>query len=186
MKPAVFIDKDGTLVHDVPYNVSPARIAVREEAGDALRRLQRAGYELVLVSNQAGVALGHFEERALDDVWTHLRERLSADGVDLCAFYYCPHHPQGEVAPYASDCDCRKPKPGMLRRAAQELGIDLERSWMLGDILDDIEAGHRAGCRSVLLDVGSETEWRESELRTPEFRARDLDRAAHFILASTT
>lgn len=178
VKAAVFIDKDGTLVHDVPYNVDPTRIAVREEAGEALRRLQRAGFELVLVSNQAGVALGHFDEDALDEVWSHLRERLSGDGVDLSAFYYCPHHPAGE-------CDCRKPKPGMLQRAAQERNIDLARSWMLGDILDDVEAGHRAGCRSVLLDVGSETEWREGELRTPAFLARDLERAAHFILASS-
>lgn len=185
MKPAVFIDKDGTLVVDVPYNVDPEQIRLRDDAGPALRRLQRAGYELVLVSNQAGVALGHFPESALDTMWTHLRAELADCGVELSGIYYCPHHPEGRVAGYAADCGCRKPQPGLLQRAAAECQLDLQRSWMLGDILDDVEAGRRAGCRAVLLDVGSETEWRESPLRTPEFMARDLDKAAHYIVAST-
>lgn len=179
MKAAVFIDKDGTLVEDVPYNVDPARICLRAEAGPALRRLQRAGFELVLVSNQAGIALGRFEEHALEGVWSCLRARLAAHGVALSAIYYCPHHPQG-------GCECRKPRAGLLRRAARERDIDLARSWMLGDILDDVEAGRRAGCRAVLLDVGSETEWRAAPLRTPEFTARDLDAASHYIVASAT
>jgi len=185
MKAAVFIDKDGTLVKDMPYNTDPAHVQLREEAVDALRRLQAAGFELVLVSNQAGVALGRFAERRLERLWLHLRKTLAHAGVDLAAFYYCPHHPQGAVPAYAVECDCRKPKPGMLERAARERNIDLARSWMIGDILDDVEAGHRAGCRAIMLDVGSETEWHESPLRAPEFYARDLDAASHYILAST-
>lgn len=184
-KAAVFIDKDGTLIPDVPYNVDPAKIGLRPKAGMALRRLQNAGYELVLISNQSGVALGRFEESALNPVWASLRAQLAGERVDLSAIYYCPHHPAGEIPQYAAECECRKPRPGLLQRAAQERRIDLQRSWMLGDILDDVEAGRRAGCRTVLLDVGSETEWRESPLRTPDFMARDLDAASHYILAST-
>ena len=181
-KAAVFIDKDGTLVHDVAFNVDPSQIRLREGVGDALRRLGEHNYELVLVSNQAGVALGRFDEDALQFVWTRLQSLLSEEGARLDAFYYCPHHPEGQVAPYAIACDCRKPAAGMLTRAAQERGIDLEASWMVGDILDDVEAGHRAGCRSILLDVGSETEWIASSLRTPDHIARDLgDVTAHIL-----
>jgi D-glycero-D-manno-heptose 1,7-bisphosphate phosphatase len=180
VKRAVFIDKDGTLLHDVPYNVDPARIAMRAEAGPALRELRRAGYELVLVTNQAGVALGRFPEAALTRLWRAIAEQLAAEDVALTGVYYCPHHPDG-LGHYAQHCDCRKPAPGLLRAAAAAHGIDLARSWMLGDILDDVEAGHRAGCRSVLLDVRSETEWRLSPLRTPDYVAPDLRHASRFI-----
>src|SRR5581483_11142184 len=103
-------------------------------------------------------------------------------GVPLAGFYYCPHHPQGQVNSYAVTCRCRKPAPGMLRRAAADLGIDLAESWMLGDILDDIEAGRRADCRTVLIDNGNETEWRRGRGRRPHYRAGDLAEAARLIL----
>jgi D,D-heptose 1,7-bisphosphate phosphatase len=177
---AVFIDKDGTLVHDVPYNVDPARLKLREDAGAALRALQEAGYELVLVTNQAGVALGRFPETALAPLWDAIGTELGAHGVRLGGVYYCPHHPQGR-GEYGRSCDCRKPQPGLLRRAAAAHDIDLASSWMIGDILDDVEAGHRAGCRSVLLDVQSETEWQLTPLRTPDFVAPDLTAASRHI-----
>lgn len=179
---AVFIDKDGTLVHDVPYNVDPDHIALRDDAGEALQRLSRAGYALVLVTNQAGVAKGLFPEERLPPVWATLNERLAAYGVAFDGIYYCPHHPLGNVPAYAIPCDCRKPRPGLLRRAAIEHGYDLARSWMIGDILDDVEAGHRAGCRAVLLDVGSETEWQPGPYRRPDYVATTLSDAANHIL----
>ena len=184
MKAAIFIDKDGTLIHDLPYNTDPLNLQLREEAGTALRALQNAGYELILVSNQAGVALGHFEESALDAVWQALREQLRRYAVQLSAVYYCPHHPAGRVPRYALACDCRKPRPGLLRRAARERDIDLARSWMIGDILDDIEAGRRAGCRTALLDVGSETQWRRGALRTPHYVASSLVRVSNHIIGA--
>ena len=180
MKPAVFIDKDGTLVHDVPYNVDPERLELRDDAGAALRALQDAGYALILVTNQAGVALGRFPESALPPLWRAIAERLEENGVELTAVYHCPHHPAGAGA-YAQQCDCRKPQDGLLRRAASAHGIDLARSWMIGDILDDVEAGHRAGCRTVLLDVQSETEWQMTPLRTPDYVAPDLATASRYI-----
>lgn len=182
---AVFIDKDGTLIHDVPYNVDAARIRLREDAAAALHVLQESGYALILVSNQPGVARGLFAEEALNAVWRHLRAELGRHGVRLAGIYYCPHHPQGSHPYYAHACTCRKPQPGMLMRAAVEHGIDLGRSWMIGDILDDVEAGHRTGCRSVLLDVGSETEWRAGPLRRPDFAAPSLTAAAAHILSAT-
>lgn len=183
VKPAIFVDKDGTLIHDVPYNVDPDRVRLREGAINALRRLQAAGYALVLVSNQPGVALGRFDERRLAALWDHLREALDAGGVRFEAFHYCPHHPHGTVAGYDKACTCRKPQAGLLLQAASEQYLDLGQSWMVGDILDDIEAGHRAGCRSVLLDVGSETEWQDSPERRPDAVALDWEAVADTIVS---
>ncbi|MDT3671150.1 MAG: HAD family hydrolase [Aromatoleum sp.] len=180
---AVFIDKDGTLIHDVPYNVDPARIRLRDDAGTALARLQRHGFHLILITNQPGVALELFEHDALEAVWAKIALDLSAFGVVLDAVYHCPHHPEGSDARYALACDCRKPEPGLLLRAAHEHRLDLGRSWLIGDILDDVEAGRRAGCRTVLLDVGSETEWRGGRLREPDRVAKSLTEAVDAILA---
>lgn len=177
MSPAVFLDKDGTLIEDVPYNVDPARIRLAPHAAQALRRLRGRGYRLIVVSNQSGVALGRFAESALDGVAHRLDELLTPHGAAPEAFYWCPHAPD-------DGCDCRKPLPGMLQRAARERGIDLGRSWMVGDILHDIEAGHRAGCRAVLIDNGNETEWDLSGLRRPDGRVADLAQAARLICAA--
>jgi D-glycero-D-manno-heptose 1,7-bisphosphate phosphatase len=180
-RPAVFIDKDGTLVRDVPYNVDPARLEFTTGAVGALARLAAAGYALIVVSNQPGVALGHFTQSDLDTLAHHLKERLADAGVPITGFYTCPHRPPAQSG-VGVGCACRKPAPGLLLRAARELAIALDASWMIGDILDDVEAGHRAGCRTVLLDVGNETEWRLSSLRAPTVRAKDLAQAAQAIL----
>jgi histidinol-phosphate phosphatase family protein len=181
---AVFLDKDGTLINDVPYNVDPDLVRLREGAGEALRRLAGAGYRLVVVSNQSGVARGLFAESALAAVERRLRALLWDEGVSLDAFAACTHLLGGAVARYAVDCACRKPKPGLLLDVADRLGLDLERSWMVGDILDDVEAGRSAGCRTVLLDAGTETEWILTPRRVPHDVAPDLPAAADAILAA--
>ena len=178
---AVFLDKDGTLVENVPYNADPAKIRLAAGAGQALRVMQAAGYRIFVVSNQSGVARGYFPETALAGVLKRLRELLDAQGVDLAGFYYCPHHPQGAVTTYATGCTCRKPEPGLILRAATEHEVDLEKSWLVGDILDDVEAGRRAGCRTILIDNGNETEWRNGADRTPDFKVADLPAAARVI-----
>ena len=183
---AVFLDKDGTLIEDVPYNVDPKKIVLAPGAVEGLTALHESGYSLVIVSNQSGVARGLFPEPALREVERTLRRMLAEFGVPLAGFYYCPHHPDGTVASQAIICPCRKPAPGLLRRAADELGIELARSWMVGDILDDIEAGRRAGCRTVLIDNGNETEWHGGKHRRPHYVAADLSEAARLILAAAT
>jgi D-glycero-D-manno-heptose 1,7-bisphosphate phosphatase len=178
---AVFLDKDGTLVDDVPYNVDPALLTLAQNAGPALRLLRSLGYRLYLVSNQSGVARGLFEEAALAPLFARLDALLAGEGVALDGVFWCPHHPQGTVAPYALECACRKPRPGMLQRAAALDGVDLAESWMVGDILDDVEAGRRAGCRTALIDNGNETEWLLSPQRMPHLYAPDLLAAAQGI-----
>jgi len=179
---AVFLDKDGTLIEDVPYNVDPALIRLTAGAVDGLRALHDAGYLLIVVSNQSGIARGYFQEQALGAVEARLRSMLDAAGVPLAGFYYCPHHPDGCVDAYSVECECRKPAPGLLSRAARDHGVSLGRSWMVGDILHDVEAGWRAGCRTILLDVGHETEWEITPARIPDFTVASLDAAARLII----
>jgi D,D-heptose 1,7-bisphosphate phosphatase len=150
-------------------------------AGAALRLLARLDYRLFVLSNQDGIAFGRFPESAMDAVCDRLQDLLFREQLQLEAFYYCPHHPDAIVADYASDCACRRPKPGLLLKAAQDHGIDLRASWMIGDVLHDVEAGNRAGCRTVLLDNGNETEWRLGPRRIPTRMAPDLYSAAVLI-----
>lgn len=185
MSRAVFLDKDGTLVENVPYNVDLVRIRLAPGAGPALRGLVALGYELVVITNQSGVARGLFPEAALAGVERQLARLLETEGVRLSGFYYCPHHPEGSVGGFAHACECRKPLAGLLQRAADDHAFDLSQSWMVGDILNDVEAGHLAGCRSILIDNGGETEWEMNPLRTPDFIARNLEEAASQIRAAT-
>jgi D-glycero-D-manno-heptose 1,7-bisphosphate phosphatase len=183
MKKAVFLDKDGTLVEDVPYSCDVNRIRLMPGVRQGLRRLDAAGYLLIVVSNQSGVAHGLFSVEALSGVEMKLRALLADADIRLDGFYYCPHHPDGRVFAYATACDCRKPSPGLFMQATSDWAIDLTASWMVGDILHDVEAGRRAGCRTILLDNGHETEWHLGAYRCPDYVAADLDAAADIILA---
>jgi len=184
-KAFVFFDKDGTLLNDVPYNVDPALMQLAPGAGDALRELAAHGFRIAIVSNQSGVARGYFPIEALVEVEARLHELFADMGVTLESFLYCPHHPDGPVREYAVRCECRKPAPGMIQNAASQLGADLTRSWMVGDILDDVEAGRRAGCRTILIDNGHENEWCLDDLRRPHHVAPALLAAAHIIRANS-
>lgn len=181
MMKAIFLDKDGTLIDDLPYNVEQSRITLCAGVGSGLRLLARLDYKLFVVTNQDGVAHGYFREADVEGVAHRLTELLFRERLNLEGFYYCPHHPDGSVAPYARDCNCRKPKPGMLLQAAHDHGIDLHASWMIGDILHDVEAGNRAGCRTLLIDNDNETEWRLGPKRIPTRMAPDLYAAAVLI-----
>jgi histidinol-phosphate phosphatase family protein len=178
---AIFLDKDGTLVEDVPYNVNPDLLTLTWQAGPGLQMLQQLGYALFVITNQSGIAHGLFVEEALDPIQRRLTELLAQYGVQLNGFYYCPHSPDGVIGRYAVSCMCRKPLPGMLLRAASEHGIDLAHSWMIGDILNDVEAGRRAGCQTAFVDNGHETEWNLNSLRTPHLTAPNLYVAAQII-----
>ena len=179
---AVFLDKDGTLVEDIQYNVDPDRIRLVEGALEALRLLQDQGYQLIVVSNQSGIARGLFEEHDLHEVRQRIRELLSPAGIVLTDFYYCPHHPEGKVQKYAVDCFCRKPQPGMLYRAAMEHDVRLADSWMVGDTLHDVEAGNRAGCKTILINNQHETDLMVNTIRRPRFVVKNLEEAARAVL----
>lgn len=181
MNKAVFIDKDGTLIPDIPYNVQPDLITLEKRVAEGLRIFARSGYLLVIISNQSGVAREYFEEAALQPVKEKITDLLEKEGITLHGFYYCPHHPQGKLAGYAVECSCRKPAPGMILEAAKALQIDLAASWMIGDILNDVEAGNRAGCRTVLINNGNETEWVNGEWRKPTLFTGDVWEAALLI-----
>jgi D-glycero-D-manno-heptose 1,7-bisphosphate phosphatase len=180
-RPAVFIDKDGTLVHNVPYNVDPARLSFMPGAPEALAALSLAGFALVVVTNQSGLAEGRFSAAAFARLRAALRQRLrEAAGVELTGFLHCPHAPDADGRPA---CLCRKPLPGMLLRAARVHGLDVAASWIVGDTLDDIEAGRRCGSRGLLLDTGGETLWKRSPLRAPHQVLSSWLDVAELILA---
>jgi D-glycero-D-manno-heptose 1,7-bisphosphate phosphatase len=182
LRRAVFLDKDGTLVENVPYNVDPARVRLLPGVLAGLRMLSRAGFALVVVSNQPGVALGRFPVAALDRLARCLDELMRGAGVSILDYRWCTHHPDGSESAHAIACTCRKPQPGLLLDAAQRHDLDLAESWIIGDILDDVEAGRRAGCRGVLVDGGGETQWRPGPLRVPEAIVPRFDQAAEFVL----
>jgi D,D-heptose 1,7-bisphosphate phosphatase len=183
MNKAVFLDKDGTLIPDIPYNVDPEKITLSSNLVTGLTSFQNEGYQLIIISNQAGVARGYFTEDKLGAVADKMKELFALNGLKLDDFYYCPHHPDGMMTGYNIACDCRKPAPGMLLKAAAEHGISLERSWMIGDILNDVEAGNRAGCKTVLIDNGNETEWVEGPYRKPTITCKTINEAATRLIS---
>jgi histidinol-phosphate phosphatase family protein len=176
MQKAVFLDKDGTIIHDVPYNIDPSKIELTPGCAEALLRLHLAGLQLIVISNQPGLAKGIFSLQDLRKAERFLARRLASFGIPIKTFYYCPHHPGGGVP-----CACRKPAPGLIEQAAREHDLDLAHSWMIGDILNDIEAGRRAGCRTILINNGNETERVRSSLRTPDHMVPGLAEAADII-----
>lgn len=182
MNKAVFIDKDGTLIENIPFNVDTNKVRFTHGAVEALAQLKQFGFLLILVSNQSGVARGLFTEEALHRLQDGLQKKLASEGVPIDGFFFCPHHPEGKLPAYAMECECRKPKPGMILAAAKQYNVELSRSWMIGDILDDIEAGNKAGCKTILIDNGNETLWKFSEYRLPGAIVTDLLQAAKRII----
>ncbi|WP_331772919.1 HAD family hydrolase (plasmid) [Embleya sp. NBC_00888] len=154
-RPAVFLDRDGTLTEPRHYPSRPEHLVLQGGIGPPLRILQEAGYALVVATNQSGIARGLFTLADLDAMHRRLRSMLVDVGVRIDGIYACPHHPEGTVPPHTIACHCRKPEPGLLHQAARELHLDLTRSWMLGDSPCDTEAGNRAGCRTIFVGPGA-------------------------------
>jgi D-glycero-D-manno-heptose 1,7-bisphosphate phosphatase len=154
MRRAVFLDRDGTLAEEANYLASLDRLSLFPYAADAVRLLNRGGFAVVVITNQAGIARGIIREEFVGEVHEHIGRELAAGGARIDGFYYCPHHPHGIVEKYRGACDCRKPQPGMLRRAAADLDLDLASSFIVGDRLLDIEAGRAVGARGILVRTG--------------------------------
>ena len=183
---AVFIDRDGTISEEVGYVNHPSRYRVFPYAAEAVRLLNEAGWLAILITNQAGVARGYFAEEMIGRVHDVLSEELRRGGARLDAIYYCPHHPSVGEPPYRQACDCRKPRPGLIRRAAREHDIDASASWMVGDRYGDVEFAHAAGVRSAFVLSGYGLgEWehqRQAWKLQPEVVADDLLDAVRKIL----
>ncbi len=177
---AVFLDRDGTLVEPRHYPSSAVELVLYPDLVPELRHLSKAGFRLAVITNQSGVARGYFTEDDLTAMHDSLRDELRSEGVEVDGFFYCPHHPDGVVPELSFACACRKPEPGMLLEAAERLRVDLESSWYVGDILNDVEAGNRAGCRTILVDLGTESA-PDSPRRTPHYVARDSAHALRII-----
>jgi D-glycero-D-manno-heptose 1,7-bisphosphate phosphatase len=151
---AVFLDRDGTLIEEIGYLDRLDRVAFFPFSVDAVRLLNRAGFKVVVVTNQAGIGRGFFDEAFVEDTHRALSERLAAGGAAIDAFYFCPHHPEATRPGYKQACDCRKPQPGLLKRAAHDHDIDLAASFVVGDRGHDIAAGVAVGARGVLVRTG--------------------------------
>jgi histidinol-phosphate phosphatase family protein len=147
LRPAVFLDRDGTIIDDVGYLADPAGISFYPGVPEALKRLQDGGFLLIVITNQSGIGRGFFDEETALAVNLIMLRMLKEKGVVLAAIYYCPHHPE-------DNCDCRKPELLMVQRALGDLGIDPSRSWVVGDIDKDVHTGTRAGLGSILVDTG--------------------------------
>ncbi len=179
---AVFLDRDGCLVRDVRHGADPAAMALLPGVAEALGAFAAFGYRLVVVTNQSGVARGLFTLGEARAMARRLAALLEPAGVRLAGYFLCPHHPEGSIPELAVRCDCRKPEPALLARAAGELHLDLSRSWMIGDTLADVAAGESAGARSVLVDIGSQS--LPDDAAPPYLIARSPAHAAALILAA--
>jgi D-glycero-D-manno-heptose 1,7-bisphosphate phosphatase len=182
----VFIDRDGTLTDEVGYVNHPRRLRLLPRSAEAIRRLNAAGIPAIVATNQAGLARGYFTEQVMHAVNDELVCQLGDAGAKLDGLYVCTHHPTAGVPPYRADCECRKPKAGLLTRAARELGLDLAASTMIGDKASDLEAGRAAGTRAVLVLTGyglGDWEYQREVFRVPpDYVASDLLAAVEWIL----
>jgi histidinol-phosphate phosphatase family protein len=175
-KAAVFVDRDNTIIADVKYCNDPDKVQLLAGAAEGLRQLSRAGYFVVIVTNQSGIGRGYFDEQQLKAVHARMREELHARGADFDALYYCPHIPE-------DSCSCRKPRPGLLLRAASELDLDLNLSYTIGDNGKDIEAGRAAGTRTVLIRTQDGTSKNSEYALSPaDIEATSIEDAAGIIL----
>jgi len=183
-RPAVFLDRDGTIVREADYMRSVSQLRLLPGAAEAIRRLNEAGFAIVVTTNQSGIARGLLTEADLAEIHAALTNRLARRGARLDGIYYCPHHPQAALPAYRKRCRCRKPAPGLLLRAARELGLDLSRSFAVGDSRRDVEAGKRAGCSTILVRTGygAEAAGAPGGESTPDHVADSLAHAVPWIL----
>jgi D-glycero-D-manno-heptose 1,7-bisphosphate phosphatase len=178
MNKAVFIDRDGTISEEVGYINHASRFRLFPYSASAIKLLNDNGWLAIITTNQAGVARGYFTEEMISTVHQRLTDGIESEGAKLDGIYYCAHHPSLGEAPYRLECDCRKPKPGLISKAAQDLEIDLSESWMVGDRYSDIEVARNAGVKSAFVLSGyGRGEWehqRASWKHQPDIVAEHL------------
>jgi len=177
---AVFMDRDGTINEEVSFLSRMEQLKLYPQTAEAIRLINAAGMKAVVVTNQSGIARGYFTEDFVRSVHERINELLAAEGARIDGFYVCPHHPVHGQGNYKRDCDCRKPKPGLLMQAAREMNIDLARSYMVGDMLRDVETGKRAGAKAILVCTGYGANIVRTDM--PAFIAEDILEAVRWIL----
>ena len=186
LRPAIFLDRDGTVTDEVGYINHISRAKVYPFAPEAIRMLKSTGLPVVIVTNQSGVGRGYFTEELVRQVHHMVQDTLLAEGTSVDAFYYCPHHPSAVIESYRQACRCRKPGTGMPDEAAERFGIDLAASYLVGDTYRDMQTGFNIGARTVMLMTGygrGEYEYRrERWARMPDLIAENLLEAAGLIL----
>ena len=189
-KPAIFLDRDGTLSHEVGYVNHPSRFRLYPWSASAVRAINRASWLAVVVTNQAGVARGYFPESVFQEVQARLRGEVEKGGARFDAVYACLHHPSVGEPPYRESCDCRKPRPGLLRRAEKELGADLRSSWVIGDRYSDMQLAWSVGASGALVKsgygLGELTYLSEGWSKQPDLVAENLLEAVERILGPET
>lgn len=182
---AIFLDRDDTLIEDPGYINTPEQVKLLDGVPEALIALKALGYKLIVATNQSAVARGIVTEKVLDDIHERLKELLARKNAFLDAIYYCPYHPDGVVPQYRKESDSRKPNPGMLQKAAEEMDLDLSQSWCLGNSSRDVEAGRRAGCRTILIDKPSHQKPGGASMPrigvAPDHRAVNIKEAVNII-----
>jgi D-glycero-D-manno-heptose 1,7-bisphosphate phosphatase len=183
---AIFLDRDGTLNEEDGHITSPERFRLYSFAAEAVRMINQSGWKAIVSTNQSGVARNYFTEATLIEIHKRMEESLRLQGARIDAIYYCTHHPDYGSPPYRLDCDCRKPKPGLVKRAAMDFNLDLNQCYAIGDRYRDIEAGHAAGARGVLVMTGYGREEYETRRRDwprqPDFVAENLLDAVQLVL----
>lgn len=188
LKRAVFLDRDGVLIHDVHLLSRKDQVQLFQGTPAALMALHEAGFALVVATNQTVVSRGLVTEQDVHEIHDRIQDLLLSAGCQVDRFYFCPHHPNAKVAAYRRECPCRKPRPGMLQQAATELGLDLTSSWMIGDRVSDVVAGHLAGSRTILVETGMHLAPSiESDAMSsvaPDHQCADIAAAAKIILES--
>ena len=185
MNRAVFLDRDGVITQEPPhYAHKLSQLRLISKSADAVRLLNESGFMVIIASNQAGIAHGYYPEEDAVLFNQAMKENLAKEGAYIDAIYYCPHHPEARIEAYRVDCNCRKPKPGMLKRAGKELNIDLKQSFLVGDKLSDIEAGKRAGCKTIIVKTGHAVDELKSNQIECDYIANDLYDAVEHILYS--
>jgi D,D-heptose 1,7-bisphosphate phosphatase len=180
---AIFLDRDGTLIEDPGYLNHPDQVVLLDGVAEALIELRGMGYKLIVVTNQSAVARGIITEKILGDIHDRLRQLLAEKGAYLDEIYYCPYHPDGVVPKYSKESELRKPDPGMLLAAAEDMNIDLSQSWSIGDSSRDIEAGLRAGCKTILVTHHSryKTSYDGPTETKPDYKSVNMKEAVNII-----
>jgi D-glycero-D-manno-heptose 1,7-bisphosphate phosphatase len=186
MKPAVFLDRDGTINVDVGYLCHPDQFTLLPRALEALQLLRDSGLMLVIITNQAGVARGLIPPESLPVIQKAFLRMMRTNGIDIAGYYSCPHHPKGILPEYSCACECRKPAPGLVQQAARELDIDVQNSYIVGDKASDVQLAHNTGATGILVLTGEGRKYQQTyppEYTPPHAIYRNLYEAAEWIIA---